>query len=145
MQKFKYRFEGIKKVKENLEKKVQKEISLLDLEIESLSERRLEVLRKKENSRREWSSRNSFKISELQFQEQFEQLLDIQAEKIMHQIGALERNREIKTEDLAQKSKENKVFEKLKEKHFEQFLIEENQLEQKEIDEIASKQFSREA
>lgn len=144
MAKFRYKFEAIKKIKENLEKKVQKEISVIDLEINRLSNKRLDVLNQKARARQECFSKNSFRVFELKFQEQLEQVLETEAEKISLSIRELEENRKVKVAELTEKSRENKIFETLKEKHYEDFLFEENQIEQKEIDEIASKQYSRE-
>lgn len=145
MAKFHYKFESIKKIKENLEKKVQKEVSVIELEIEKLNMVLADIRTKKDESRRNCFTRSTFKISELQFQEHLEELMDLQIEKIREEIFRMEGEKEKKLAELAQKSKENKIFETLKEKHFEEYVINENQNEQKLIDEIASTQFGRES
>lgn len=65
--------------------------------------------------------------------------------KILNEIESLEKVKETRMVELEQKTKEHKIFETLEEQHYEDFLLTQNQLEQKEIDEIASKKFAREA
>ena len=145
MAKFHYRFESIKKIKETLEKKIQKEISIIDLEIEKLNDSLKTLSDEKLKAQNFLSGRSNVKISELQFQSEVENLLEIRADKILNEIANLEKVKESRMLELEQKTKEHKIFETLEEKHLEDFQLIQNQLEQKEIDEIASKKFAREA
>lgn len=145
MAKFKYKFESVKKIKETIEKKVQKEISLIDLEIEEVNNSFREILAEKETYRTSIEVKTCLKASELQFRDNAEYLLDLQIEKLLDELNQLRLKRENKILELAQKTKEHKIFEYLEERHYEEFLIDQNQIEQKEIDEIATKKFAREA
>ncbi|MGE5400397.1 MAG: flagellar export protein FliJ [Ignavibacteriales bacterium] len=144
MAKFHYRFESIKKVKETLEKKVQKEISLIDMEIEKSNESLQLISDEKAKARKIIAGRNNVRVSELQFHNEVEQLLELKAKKIREEVCNLEKAKENKIAELAQKTKEHRIFETLEERHYEDYLLLENQAEQKEIDEIATKKFARE-
>ncbi|MGE5352066.1 MAG: flagellar export protein FliJ [Acidobacteriota bacterium] len=145
MAKFRYKFESIKKIKETFEKKIQKEISLIDLEIEKQNELLKSLAEEKNKSRNSLSGRSFVKASELQFLSEVQNLLGLREKKIISEIANLEKVKETRMLELEQKTKEHKIFETLEEKHYEDFLLVQNQLEQKEIDEIASKKFAREA
>lgn len=145
MSKFKYRFESIKKIKEALEKKVQKEISIIEMEIDSLDQARRQVLEEKLSSQNNLSQRTNIKASELQFLVEVQNLLDMKAMEIQEEIVKFEKKKEVKMVELTQKIKEHKIFETLEERHYEDYLLSQNQIEQKEIDEIATQLFAREA
>ncbi|MCU7491409.1 MAG: flagellar export protein FliJ [Bacteroidota bacterium] len=145
MAKFRYKFESIKKIKETFEKKIQKEISLIDLEIEKQNGLLESLAEEKNKSRNSLSGRSFIKISELQFQGEVQNLLGLREKKILSEIANLRKIKETRMLELEQKTKEHKIFETLEEKHYEDFLLVQNQIEQKEIDEIASKKFAREA
>ena len=55
----------------------------------------------------------------------------------------MQKNRIMKQEELVEKSKETKMFEKLKIKHHGEFIKDQNKLEQIELDDIATKKFVR--
>lgn len=145
MAKFKYKFESVKKIKETLEKKVQKEISLIDLEIDETNRLLKAVLDEKDSFRNSLASKSNLRAYELQFHNDADYLLDLQAKKLLDELNQLKLSRENKIFELAQKTKEHKIFEYLEEKHYEDYLYDQNLVEQKEIDEIASKKFAREA
>lgn len=145
MSKFKYRFESIKKIKEALEKKVQKEISIIEMEIDSLDQARRQVLEEKLSSQKNLAQRTNIKASELQFLVEVQNLLDMKAREIQEEIVKFEKKKEVKMVELTQKIKEHKIFETLEERHYEDYLLSQNQIEQKEIDEIATQLFAREA
>lgn len=144
MAKFIYKFESVMKVKETQEKKVQKEISLIDLEIEKVNQSLHSILSEIENTRAELGSKTSLRASELQFHQEVEYLLGLQMKKLKEELQQLSAERDNKILELAQKSKEHKMFESLGEKHYENFVLDQNQSEQKEIDEMALKNFVRE-
>ncbi|MCU7496575.1 MAG: hypothetical protein HF314_05915 [Ignavibacteria bacterium] len=145
MAKFHYKFESIKKIKETFEKKIQKEISLIDLEIEKQNGFLESLADEKRRARSSVSGKNFVKISELQFQNEVQYLLGLKEKEILAEIANLEKVRENRMSELEQRTKEHKIFEALEEKHHEDFRLEQNQIEQKEIDEIASQKFAREA
>ncbi len=143
MAKFNYKFETIKKVKQIVEKKAQKELSIIELEIEKRKKQINALITEKNETLTIYKSKRSLKVSEIQFVNNFEKVIEEQIAAIEQDIKNLEIVRKKKTEELTQKSKETKMFEKLEEKHLHEYTLEENKLEQKEIDDIATKKFTR--
>jgi len=144
MSKFIYKFESIKKIKETLEKKIRKEISLLENDIEGMNQKLNDVLSEIQNTRHTLSNKKNVKASELQFLNDVEHLLEIDAGKIKNEIARLEQLREKKMDELLEKSKQHKMFETLEDKYQEDFISVQNQLEQKDIDEMAVTKYIRE-
>lgn len=141
MSKFNYKFDTIKRVKQIIEKKVQKEIAVIELEIEKRTKEINDLINEKNITINEYKSKKSLKISEIQFVNGFEKLMDEKIDNIKLEIKKLEEVKAQKIEELNQKSKETKMFEKLEEKHLQEFINEQNRLEQIEIDDIATKKF----
>ena len=139
MAKFNYKFDTIKKVKQIVEKKVQKEVAVIELEIEKRRNEIKELELEKLKTVGELKNRKSLKISEIQFVNNFEKLIEEKISNIKNENLGLEKSRQKKMEELTQKAKETKMFEKLEEQHLKQFIIEQNRLEQIEIDDIATK------
>ncbi|MFH0734141.1 MAG: flagellar export protein FliJ [bacterium] len=143
MGKFNYKFETIKKVKQIVEKKVQKEVAVIEIEIEKRKKKISDLVAEKNETLTAYKSKRSLKVSEIQFVNSFEKVIEEQIAAVEQEIRNFEMSRKKKIEELTQKSKETKMFEKLEEKHLLAFTMEENKLEQKEIDDIANKKFSR--
>lgn len=141
MQKYKFQFESIKKVKENLEKKAQKEVAKIDLEINDLKAKYLELEEQKNKFLNK--SKTHYKVSELKFQSGYIKLMDEKLDDIKKEIEELNIKREEKMKDLIQKSKEYKMFETLDENSKLLFKEEQNKIESIEIDEIAISKFIR--
>jgi len=141
MSKFKYKFEGIQKVKVAFKKKAQKELSLIDIEISKRKDEiKLSIINKKKQKTDVLSKKN-LKASELIFADRYEKVIDSRIEKLEYEISYLNKKRNLKLIELAQKSKESRIFEKLKEKHRVDFRKEEKKKELKEIDDVAAKKF----
>lgn len=143
MAKFLYKFRTVKKIKEILEKQAQKElaetqakIDLVLLEIEQVKELKTKSKADKEKS-------GKVKISDLQFMENFTSSLDDRIKALYQEVDNLNKVKEQKIQKLIERAKDSKVFQKLEEKYKEEFLIELNRLEQKEMDEIALRKFSK--
>ncbi|HEX3072445.1 MAG TPA: flagellar export protein FliJ [Ignavibacteriales bacterium] len=143
MAKFLYKFRTVKKIKEILEKQAQKElaetqakIDLVFLEIEQVKELKAKSKADKEKS-------GKIKISDLQFMENFTSSLDDTIKALYQEVDNLNKVKEQKIQKLIERAKDSKVFQKLEEKYKEEFLIELNRLEQKEMDEIALRKFSK--
>jgi flagellar protein FliJ len=140
MPKFKFKFDSIKKVKDLLEKKVQKEITLIELEIDrNIFECEKLVLEIEDTLK----NRKSNKISELKVVENYKRSLEKNIELIQRHIEALRKQKEIKLKELIEKSKENKIFQTLEEVHLEKFKYEENLKDENKINEIATQKFIR--
>ena len=141
MAKFKYRFEAIKKIKQRMEKKVQKEVAIIELEI---VKKETEIKNLTEQIRSEKAkvlNRKSMKASELHFYSMYENYLINRIDEIKAELVLKKEERNKKVKELEEKIKETKIFEKLEEKHLQEFVIEQDKLEQLELDEIAVKEF----
>ena len=77
MQKFKFKYDSIKKVKELLEKKVQKEIAMIDLEIERNIIEKEKLIIEIENN---FKNRKNNKVSELKAVENYKTALEKKVE-----------------------------------------------------------------
>lgn len=142
MAKFIYKFESIKKIKESLEKKAQKEVAVIDLDIEKKKNEYEKIITE------ERESRNSFKkkavsAGELQFIKGYQLCLKKKRVEVCNEIENLNKKRDVKMNELIQKSKEHKIFNKLEEKYSEEFALEQNHLELAFIDELATQKFVR--
>ena len=142
MSKFIYKFQSIQKVKGSLQKKVQKEIAIIDLDIEKL-QNEFDAASDEENI----SKRNAFKrdifVSEIKFKKNYELCLERKKTAVLEKIEKLNKKKELKLAELIQKSKEHKIFDSLEEVYLENFKKEENRSESKFIDELATQKFIR--
>ena len=144
MAKFKYKFKSIKEIKERLEKKTQKELSIIDLEIAKNKEKITELNKLVKEGKIKMLNQDSIKVSELHFYSKYESYLLSQIELLQKHIQEKKIERQNKLNELVQKSKETKTFEKLEEKHFTEFVKEQDKIEQNELDEIAVQKFIKE-
>jgi flagellar export protein FliJ len=144
MSKFIYKFRSIQKVKESLQKKVQKEIALIDLEIEKLENELINISNEVTQSKKKCLKKDVF-VGEIKFRKNYE--LCLEREKIMigEKIEKLNKKKKVKLAELFQKRKEHKIFDSLEDVHFENFRKEENRLESKFIDELATQKFVRQS
>jgi flagellar export protein FliJ len=142
MAKFKYKFESIKKVKESLEKKAQKEVAVIDLEIEKLKQSYIDVEKEGLDGLRKNESKN-VSVAELKFEINYKKVIQNRLIEIQKNILKMEKLREKKIAELIQKSKEHKMFDALEETHLEIFMHEQNKNEMLFIDEIATQKFNR--
>ena len=141
MAKFKFKYDPIKRVKEQLEKKVQKEIAELNDRIESNKTKIYSI--ENELNLKKLKFKKGAKVSELQFQKNYETYMQGLIESIKRKINELVKQKNTKLLELLDKTKEKKMFVKLEEKHLEKFNKEENKLEATRIDEVASQSFTR--
>ncbi|MGA7723541.1 MAG: flagellar FliJ family protein [Ignavibacteriaceae bacterium] len=142
MSKFVYKFQSIQKVKESLQKKVQKEMALLDLEIEKLENEFNTVSNEEVESKKKILNKDVL-VGEIKFRKNYELCLDRKKITILEKINKLNKKKEIKRLELIQKSKEHKIFDSLEEIYHENFKKEENRTELKFIDELATQKFIR--
>lgn len=142
MSKFTYKFDTIRKVKESLEKKVQKEVAEIDLLIDK-HKRELQKLTDEEKEQSEKFSKN-IKIIELKERRAYLVSLKKKMENVQMQINALYLQREKKITELIQKSKEHKIFDSLEDVYRDQFNEEEKRLEMVQVNETATQRFVRE-
>ncbi len=141
MGKFLYKFDSIKKTKEILEQKVQKELADIDLEIENLSDEYVKLEKKKENSVKNLQQYK--RVSDLKQLDNYRNDLKQQMEIIRKKIDLLTLKRENKLNELITKSQETKMFRKLEEVHLEEFMHEENIKEENLTNEVATQKYIR--
>lgn len=142
MSKFVYKFETVKKVKERLEKKVQRELAMIEAQIENCKND-LNTLLEEELMNRSTGKRRT-KISELNFNKGYELYMEKRKNIVLQKINELNKQKENKINELIQKSKEHKIFDSLEEKHREVYHQEQNKDELGKLDEIAIQRFLRE-
>lgn len=142
MAKFIYKFEAIKRIKESLEKKAQKEVAIIDMDIEKKKTERDEIMEKERDNRMNFGKK-PVSVGELQFIKNYELFLKNKRAEIQRDIEKLNTRREVKMNELVQKSKEHKIFNKLEEQHFMTFNREQEHLELSFIDELATQKFVR--
>lgn len=142
MKKFVFKFEPIIRIKEVLEKKIMKEISLIEKEIEqSISKEKLLVKKKSDL----FDSINCGQIKIYEYKSAKSHIKTIEKEIFNYErkIEELKNRKELKREELIQKKKELKIFETLKENKKEEFLFESNREELKRLNEIAINNYIR--
>ena len=138
MKKFSYKFESIKKVKLAFEKKTQKEVAEIELNIKAVIEERQKLVNEKNEEKKRTMTKSSLRASEVQFLNNYEKFMNEKIQTCDKKIETYKKDLAVKLEELKKKSMEYKVFETLEEKHLDIFRLEQNKIEQKEFDEIAS-------
>jgi flagellar export protein FliJ len=142
--KFKYKFETIKGIKQNLEKKTKKELAVIDLEIskKTIEIQELSILLKEQ--KRKKIDRQTKTVREYHFDEKYESFIVEKIGIIQKYLTGKKNERKKKLEELIKNSKETKIFEKLEEKHLTDFIKSQEKSEQKEMDEFAVNGFLKE-
>lgn len=142
MAKFKFKFDNVKKVKEALETKTKKELAVIDNEIEKEKNAKQRLIDEAYVNKKNYS-KNSIKVSELKFLKNYETVTEKKIEKIDSNIQKLDVKRDVKLDELVEKKKENKILAKLEENMQIDFDKEQNKLDLKKFDEIATQKFVR--
>jgi len=142
MSKFVYKFEAIKNVKESLEKKAQKEVALIQLEIDKLQKEHDKILNEETLSRKNLLPKEML-VGDIKFKKNYEMYLSRNRSIIIEKINKLNNEKEKKLLELIQKSKEHKIFDTLEGTLHENFNQEEKHKEKIFVDELASQKFVR--
>ncbi len=143
MAKFIYKYESVKKVKENLEKKAQKEVASIDLKIEKVKNEILEVDEKRKQINISGTDNDIVKASELHSKIYYDKYLEEHLKSLLEKREKLEHEKESLLEELVKKSKEHKIFKTLEEKYLQDFINEENKNDQILMDDISVQKFAR--
>lgn len=141
MAKFKYKFKSVKEIKERFEKKAQKELATIELAIATYKKEIVELKKEIKKSNIEKKNNKLSNAKDLHFYEKYQKYLEERVKIIIEKLKVKEVERNSKLEELVRRSKETKTFELLEEKHFNEFIKNENKIEQKEMDEFAAKEF----
>lgn len=142
MAKFIYKFDSIIRIKEVLEKKVLKEISLLEKEIEYTNMKITALIEHKSELH---NKINAGLIKAYEYKSGKAHFKSIEREiyNLEKKSGELKQRKQNKLNELIQRKKEKKIFETLKEKKLEEFNIDYNRAEMKDLNEIAISNFVR--
>ncbi len=143
MARFRFSLQNLLDIKEKIEEQEKNNYSQANLRLQEAVER-LEFLKKRRSDaqgrlREEMSE--ALDVMAIRDQENAIEILKMYVEN--QQQVVLQREQELEEARLRlhEAMKERKTFEKLREKAFEEFMIEENRREQKEIDELVSYRF----
>jgi flagellar export protein FliJ len=143
MSKFNYKYESIKNVKKNLEKKSQKELAAIDVKIEKVNKDIRELERKKNQIIINEASNKTIKISEIHSKINYENYLNEMINMHQKMLNIYKDERKEKLEVLVAKSKEHKIFKTLEEKTYQEFIFEDNKLLQNQLDDISVQKYVR--
>lgn len=142
MPKFLYKYESIKNVKKNQEKKIQKEVAAINAGIQKLEDEYNKIAND-EAERKKKLNVKIMKAFELRFEKNYQFLISKRLSLIKTEKEKLEDEKGKKISELVQKSIEHKIFNTLEENHFQAFKKEEIKSESHLIDELAIQKYSR--
>lgn len=140
MPKFKFRLDSVINVKEILQKKIQKEIFLIEKEINEQKQKRQKIIEEREKTRKEVLG--FLKVSMYQSTKMYDLQLEKMIQSIEKKIVLLYEKKKEKMKDLVEKKKEHKILEVLKDNQQVTFLEEEKKSELKELNEIAIRNYN---
>lgn len=139
---FVYKFKAVKNVKEQLKKKIEKELAEVEMEILEAQKKIDNLYVELDNVGKSFSEKN-IKVSSLQFKKSSEIIIKEKIEAANEEMKKIRLKRETVITELEKKSKEHKIFDKLEDNMRERFNIEQNRLDNGKIDEIAVQKFAR--
>jgi len=142
MGKFRFKFENIARIKETLKKKIQRDIGLIDIKI-SKFQRDIETLKVNFEKEKKYYFEKHAKVNEIQSLERHEIFIKKKIISFENEIKKLKSLRMKKIDELVSLSKDEKMFETLKENYLEKFREEERKTEGKLFDELALRKSSR--
>jgi flagellar export protein FliJ len=141
MNNFKFKFEPVKKVKEALEKITQKEIAVINQEINDKNDEINNIIERKRKNK--LMDIVTISVGDLMFNRAYQNQLDNEIEENLKMIEDLNVKKSKKTEELITRAKEKRIFTTLEEIHKDIFIKEENTEDIKVINEIAIQKFVR--
>jgi flagellar export protein FliJ len=142
MAKFEYKFQSIQHVKEMQKKRAQKDLSIIEMEIEKCRNEYDNLQKMEDESKRDMPLKG-ITVADIKFRKGYELCISQKREVILKKIDELLAKKEIKMAELVKKSKEHKIFDTLKESYLEKFNKKQNKLELNQIDEIATQKYVR--
>ena len=147
MAKFKFRLQGLLDIKLKIEDQKKQEYGLAMARVEQEKKKKQELLNKKEDSIVEFRERIDEIISS-QSHASYNNYIEFLKEEAIRQdkvILEAQKQAEIKRQELVEAMKERKTLEKLSERQYEEFLLEQKLAEQRIVDEIVSYRFDNRA
>ena len=140
MSRFKYKFRAIEDIKEKIKKNSEKEYAISKKIADA---KRLEIDKLKTEQENSFIQREVLNVQEMVFLEKYRDSLAKRIEFKKKELVALENECDQKLKQLVDHHKDHKVFERLKEKHHEEYNKVQYKHEMKTIDEMANQQFNR--
>lgn len=139
---FTYKFRSVQKVKEIFKKLAQKELAVIEMEINRW-DKEYGLLEEKAISLKGNLAKNKIKLTVLNPIKDYELTIRRRQQAIREKIKQLNKQKEIKQQLLIKRNKENEIFNTLEEIYKEDFVNEQNRLERIKIDEVAAQKFAR--
>lgn len=140
MARFIFSMQNILNMKEKLEEQAKNQYSQANMRLqEAMAEQEvLELRLANEKKKLQKDISSSLNIGEIRRREDAVEIIRMYVRQQMLVVKQCEKEVEVARQHLNEAMKERKTFEKLREKAFEKFRIEENLREQKEVDELVS-------
>lgn len=136
---FKFKFEAILKLKQQMEKKAQNELVVANTRLRSEQEKLDELVDKRDKAFLEVQSESGLiNVLKLREYSKFIEVLKNRINDQKNKVNKAQENVDILSEKLRKAVKEKKIFERLKEKEYREFLSKEGKKEQMLADEIVS-------
>ena len=142
MSKFKFKFSAISRIKERLKTKAQKELAEINLKIEAKNDG-IEKVRQELIDNKKVLSTGTYKVAELHYYERHGVFLAGKLKQLKIELNTLMLTRQNKLNELVAKTKEQKMFDLLEKKHFENYKYDELKKENMMLDELAIQKMGR--
>lgn len=137
---FRFSMQNILNMKEKLEDQAKNEYAQANARLLREQEKLDHIIRRREEAKADLKRVlcETLSVVEIRKREHAVEVLKFYEMQQLLVVKKCEKEVEVAREKLSEAMKERKIFEKLREKAFEQFLLEENRREQKEVDELMS-------
>lgn len=140
MARFRFPMENILNMKEKLEEQAKNEYGQAHAKLMSEQEKLDELNDRLETAKQRLKEilYESLSVSEIRNREDAVEIIKMYVMQQLLVVKRCEKEVEVAREKLTEAMKQRKIFEKLREKAFEEFMQEESHKEQKEVDELMS-------
>lgn len=137
---FRFSMQNILNMKEKLEDQAKNEYAQANARLLREQERLKIIVARREEAREKLKLvlYETLSVAEIRTRENAVEVLKFYAMQQQLAVKRCEKEVEVARERLSEAMKERKIFEKLREKAFDEFVFEENRKEQKEVDELMS-------
>lgn len=137
---FRFSMQNILDMKEKLEDQAKNEYAQANARLLREQEKLEKIVARREEAREKLKLVlcETLSVDEIRTRENAVEVLKFYAIQQQLVVIRCEKEVEVAREKLSEAMKERKIFEKLREKAFEEFVFEENRKEQKEVDELMS-------
>lgn len=137
---FRFSMQNILNMKEKLEDQAKNEFAQANARLLREQEKLEIIVARREEAREKLKLAlyETLSVAEIRTRENAVEVLKFYAMQQQLAVKRCEKEVEVAREKLSEAMKERKIFEKLREKAFDEFVFEENRKEQKEVDELMS-------